>query len=80
MSDWHQNLIDRFPEFEKTIRKLLGSHSDFNEKAHEFTEVQDRLREAESRADSPQDEERLRKRHEALREELLSIMEDHSRI
>jgi uncharacterized protein YdcH (DUF465 family) len=80
MSDWRLNLIERFPEFENVIRKLLDSHTDFNEKAHEFTEVQDRLREAETRSDSPQEEERLRKRHEALREELLSIMEDHSRI
>jgi uncharacterized protein YdcH (DUF465 family) len=79
MADLRLNLLDRFPEYKDLIGRLLESHTDFASKAHEFTEVQDRLRESESRGDSPQEEEQLRKRHAALRDELLAIMEDYSR-
>jgi uncharacterized protein YdcH (DUF465 family) len=80
MADFRLNLMERFPEYKQVIERLLDSHTDFNSKAHEFTEVQDQLRQAETTGDSPQDAERLRKRHEALRDELIAIMDDHTRI
>ena len=75
MADFRLNLMERFPEYKQVIERLLDSHTDFNSKAHEFTEVQDQLRQAETTGDSPQDAERLRTRHEALRDELIARMD-----
>jgi uncharacterized protein YdcH (DUF465 family) len=77
-----KRVTDRFPDQKETIVSLNEPGSNFNALCHEYGQVADQLgrTEASHEADSEQQADRLRRRRDALEQQLLAMMQQSQRV
>jgi uncharacterized protein YdcH (DUF465 family) len=82
MTDPIRRIVERFPDFRERIKALNEPGSNFNALCHEYGQVADRLgrTEASREADSEQQADRLRRRRDALEQQLLAMMQQTQRV
>lgn len=76
-----RHLIGRFPDKENEIRQLWQTNAAFESLAHRHSEVSERLRSLSGQGGEPgREAEELRRRQAALEDEMLTIMDQSSRV
>jgi len=81
MSENIRHLIERFPEMEERIRTLWQTNAAFEALTHRHGEVSEQLqRYAGEGAEPGREAEELRRRRAALEEEMMTIMDQSSRV
>ncbi|MCG8354657.1 MAG: hypothetical protein MI920_03715 [Kiloniellales bacterium] len=83
MDNLDPRVVERFREFEATLRGLWESNTHFNAKVHDFVEVADRIGRVEgtaAEADAAQELDSLRHRRAALEDELMAMIQQNVRV
>ena len=83
MTELDPRIVERFREFEGTLRALWEGNTQFNAKVHQYTEVADgiaRVQGSASEADAEQELDTLRSRRAALEDELLALIHQNVRV
>ena len=82
MTDAIKRILDRFPDFRDRVTSLDEPGSHFNTLCHEFERVEGTLAKLEgaSESDALPEAERLRRRRDALEQELLAMMQQTQRV
>ena len=82
MTDPTKRIVERFPDMRERIHTLNEPGSNFNALCHEYGQVADELgrTEASRDADSAQQADRLRRRRDALEQQLLAMMQQSQRV
>ncbi len=83
MNDLDPRIVERFREFEGTLRTLWESNTNFNAKVHQYTEVADKIERVEGTSSEPDAEQELaslRSRRDAVEAELLAMIHQNVRV
>ncbi len=82
MPDPKKVLIDRFPEYQTAIKELGSTHANFNALCHKYGELTDKLGGVDTLSEpaAGAESEELRRRRNAIEEELLAMMSQNMRV
>ena len=80
MTDAKRRVIERFPDREATIHRLVDTNAAFNALCQEYGAVTDSLNRLQDSGEGLAEADRLRQRRAALDEEMLALMQQTARV